>query len=201
VRRYLEAEVAFVRERVRPGDRVLELGCGFGRVLAALAPAARIVVGVDTSLASLASGRRELAAVANVRWLAMDALRLGFRPRAFDVVCCIQNGISAFHAPWPALVAEALRVTRAGGRTLFSSYTPAFWPERLAWFEAQAAAGLVGELDYERTRPGFIVCKDGFTGTTASADDFRALAAAAGARAARVVEADGSSLFCEMTPE
>ena len=35
VRRYLEAEIAHVRTLVRPGDRVLELGCGTGRVLAA----------------------------------------------------------------------------------------------------------------------------------------------------------------------
>ena len=32
VRQYLEAEISFVIGRLRPGDSVLELGCGYGRV-------------------------------------------------------------------------------------------------------------------------------------------------------------------------
>jgi hypothetical protein len=36
VRQYLAAEIAHVREAIRSGDWILELGCGTGRVLAAL---------------------------------------------------------------------------------------------------------------------------------------------------------------------
>ena len=52
----------------------------------------------------------------------MDAAALGFRDRVFDVVVCIQNGISAFKVDRRALIAEAIRVTRPGGSVLFSSY-------------------------------------------------------------------------------
>ena len=44
-------------------------------------------------------------------------------------------------------VREALRVTRPGGLVLLSTYADGFWAERLAWFEAQAAAGLIGQID------------------------------------------------------
>jgi len=37
VRQYLDAEVEYVRGRLEPGDVALELGCGYGRVLGALA--------------------------------------------------------------------------------------------------------------------------------------------------------------------
>lgn len=73
----------------------------------------------------------------------------------------------------------------------------AFWDERLAWFEAQAAEGLLGEIDYERTGDGTIVCKDGFTATTFGPEDFKALASSLGLRAA-LGEVDRSSLFCEI---
>jgi ubiquinone/menaquinone biosynthesis C-methylase UbiE len=194
VRRYLAAELEYVLE---PGDVALELGCGYGRILGPLAERVSLAVGVDTSFASLALAREELALYENVRLINADAARLGGRDNLFDVVACIQNGISAFHVEPRELVAEAVRVTRPGGTVLFSSYAEAFWEERLAWFEAQAAEGLVGEIDYERTGDGVIACKDGFTATTVAPEDFRALAASLGL-AARVEEVDASSLFCEI---
>jgi SAM-dependent methyltransferase len=197
VRRYLTAEASFVAGRVRAGDRVLELGCGYGRVLPLFAAAASLAVGIDTSTASLALARAELAAVRNVRLVAADAARLALRDDAFDVVACIQNGISAFHVAPRELAAEALRVTRPSGAAIFSSYAASFWPERLAWFELQAAAGLLGEIDYERTRDGVIVCKDGFTATTFGPAAFAALAASLGVRAA-IEEIDASSVCCTL---
>ncbi|HUU57729.1 MAG TPA: class I SAM-dependent methyltransferase [bacterium] len=197
VRRYLAAELEYARGRLGPGDVALELGCGYGRALSALARKARLAVGVDTSFASLALARDELASHDNVRLLQADAARLGCRDNVFDVVACIQNGISAFHVDPGELVAEAVRVTKPGGTVLFSSYAEAFWEERLAWFEAQAAEGLLGEIDYGRTGDGVIVCRDGFTATTFGPEDFRALAASLGLKA-RVEEVDGSSLFCEI---
>lgn len=197
VRQYLEAEVRHVLSRIGPGDVVLELGCGYGRVLPALAERGRLVVGVDTSSASLALAREELKSYGNVLLVNADAVRLGLRDGAVDVVVCVQNGISAFYVDPGELMAEGVRVARPGGVALFSSYAGAFWEERLAWFELQAAEGLLGEIDYGRTGDGVIACKDGFTATTFRAEDFRALAASLGLEA-RVEEVDGSSLFCEI---
>ena len=78
---------------------------------------------------------------------------------------------------------------------LFSTYAEKFWPQRLKWFELQAEAGLLGEIDRERTGNGFIACKDGFTATTTSPDQFRSLAAGLPA-AITLCEVDDSSLFC-----
>lgn len=48
---------------------------------------------------------------------------LGFRNRRFDVVVCIQNGISAFKVDQRKLIGETMCVTRSGGTLLFSSYS------------------------------------------------------------------------------
>jgi 2-polyprenyl-6-hydroxyphenyl methylase/3-demethylubiquinone-9 3-methyltransferase len=198
VQAYLQGEIDFVREQMRSRDRLLELGCGYGRVLAALAAGgATDIWGIDTSAASLHLARRELPA-AGVRLAAMDALTLAFPAASFDRVICIQNGISAFGVDPLALVREALRVTRPGGRVLFSSYAERFWPHRLTWFEAQAAAGLLGEIDRRATGDGVIVCKDGFRARTFGAADFRRLADRLGL-AATIREVAGSSLFCVLS--
>jgi 2-polyprenyl-6-hydroxyphenyl methylase/3-demethylubiquinone-9 3-methyltransferase len=127
----------------------------------------------------------------------MDAACLGFRNQAFDVVACIQNGISAFKVDQRTLIAESIRVTRPGGKVLFSSYSEKFWDDRLEWFKLQAEHGLLGEIDWQATGNGVIVCKDGFRATTVGPGEFAALTAGFDAQC-RSEEVDGSSLFCEL---
>ncbi|MBI2838731.1 MAG: class I SAM-dependent methyltransferase [Acidobacteria bacterium] len=197
VRTYLQAEIHFVTRRVGPDTRVLELGCGYGRVLRVLIPAAARVAGIDTSLASLRMARDDIVVRRGVWLAAMDAARLAFRDRSFDLTICIQNGISAFGVDHASLIAEASRVTCSGGLVLFSSYSAKFWTQRLEWFEIQAAHGLVGEIDYAATGDGVIACKDGFRATTVSPERFRNLTESLGL-ASRIVEVDDSSVFCEI---
>ena len=95
------------------------------------------------------------------------------------------------------LLGQALRVTRPGGRVLFSTYSKRFWPDRLEWFEEQAAAGLVGPIDHERTEVGTIVCKDGFQSGMLSPEAFLSLGKRLGVEPV-VTEVDESSVFCEI---
>jgi 2-polyprenyl-6-hydroxyphenyl methylase/3-demethylubiquinone-9 3-methyltransferase len=199
VKQYLDAEVSHVLDKIRPGDHVIELGCGYGRILPKLAWKAGWVVGVDTSLPSLVFAKGILGTIANCSLSRMNAARLGFRNRAFDCAVCIQNGISAFHVDQRTLISETVRVTREGGIVLFSSYSGKFWKERLKWFELQSKTGLLGEIDYDRTMDGVIVCRDGFTATTVDAEGFQALTADLKVDI-RMVEVDESSLFCEIVP-
>ena len=53
-----------------------------------------------------------------------------FRDGGFDVVVCIQNGISAFHVDRRLLIERAVRLARQGGQVLFSTYSERFWPDR-----------------------------------------------------------------------
>lgn len=197
VRAYLEAEIRTVLGRMPPSACVLELGCGYGRVLERLAPRARFLVGIDTSIESLRLPRSAGAARPGAALLQMDAARLGFCTGAFDLTVCIQNGISAFGIEPVTLLREAVRVTRPGGIVLVSSYAARFWKDRLRWFEAQAAHGLVGPIDPHATGEGVIVCTDGFRATTTTPDEFERLAARLGL-VPRIFEVQGSSLFCEI---
>jgi SAM-dependent methyltransferase len=198
VQRYLAAEIEHVRKRIRPTYRVLELGCGYGRVLRGLAQAAGMVVGIDTSLDSLRMAMVCLAGLSNIALAHMDAIELAFPAECFDLVCCVQNGISAFHVDQRALLCSAVTVTRPGGKVLFSSYADQFWRDRLEWFRIQASNGLVGEIDEAATGNGTIVCKDGFRATTVRPDGFRQLSQGLGTDVTIEVVA-GSSVFCEIS--
>ena len=194
IRQYLHAETRYVIDNVQGKSRVLELGCGYGRILKEIAPHVTRIVGNDISRESLGVAASYLRRFRNCDILRMDAARMAFRNGMFDAVFCMQNGISAFGRDRHRLVAEAVRVAKDEGVVLFSSYSPRIWADRLDWFRAQSQAGLIGEIDESRTGDGTIVCKDGFRATTVGGDEFRALFAELGL-AATIDEVDGSSVL------
>ncbi|MCK4695379.1 MAG: class I SAM-dependent methyltransferase [Candidatus Cloacimonetes bacterium] len=198
VKKYLKAEIEFVLKHIEPADIVLELGCGYGRVLKKLIGKARKVVGIDTSKESLQLARDILGKNKSLELYEMNAINLKFEDGEFDIVFCIQNGISAFHVDRQQLIKEAVRVTRSGGKVLFSSYSNKFWKDRFEWFQLQAEHNLIGEIDYEKTGNGVIVCKDGFRATTVSSEELLSLSSNLNI-VTEIVEEDNSSIFCVMT--
>jgi len=197
VRQYFEAEVEHVLGRLEGVASVLELGCGYGRVLRAIANRVDFCLGIDTAEESLLLARQLARAEAPYRLACMNAIGLGIADGVFDAVVCIQNGVSAFGVDQRRLIREALRVTRGGGRVLFSSYSPRFWGPRLEWFELQARHGLLGEIDRDATGDGVIVCRDGFRSGTVEREEFERLVRDLDVRCT-LTEVDRSSLFCEL---
>ncbi|MFB0566775.1 MAG: class I SAM-dependent methyltransferase [Candidatus Aminicenantaceae bacterium] len=197
VKQYLKAEIEFVLDKIKYSDLVLELGCGYGRVLKKLATKVQTIVGIDTSQASLRLAHEALGVTPSCHLFAMDAVELGFSDRKFDLVACIQNGISVFKVDQRKLIEESMRVTCSGGSVLFSSYSERFWEYRLEWFRLQSEHALIGEIDEETTRDGVIVCKDGFRASIVSPDDFISLTSSFNIDPI-ITEVDGSSIFYEI---
>lgn len=197
IKQYLNAEVQFVISSLQSVGLVLELGCGYGRVMKEVSAFVSMIVGNDTSKESLELARSYMGGCQNHAEFLMDASQMSFRSGVFDAVFCIQNGISAFGVNMKRLIAESLRVTKDDGIVLFSSYSPKVWEARLEWFRRQSQFGLIGEIDEEKTRGGTIVCKDGFEATTVSSNVFVDLFAGFGLKAA-ITEVDESSIFCKV---
>jgi 2-polyprenyl-6-hydroxyphenyl methylase/3-demethylubiquinone-9 3-methyltransferase len=194
ITQYLNSEIQFVISKTRPSYLVLELGCGYGRVVKNLAPFAEWVVGIDISKESLELARSYLKGLGNCSVFLMDASQMAFDSCTFDSVFCIQNGISAFGVNQKCLVAESIRITKENGLLLFSSYSPKIWKARLEWFNLQSELGLIGEIDEDKTCDGTIVCRDGFKATTVSENQLVELFDEYGLKAS-VTEVDESSIF------
>ncbi|MFX0085174.1 MAG: class I SAM-dependent methyltransferase [Candidatus Hodarchaeota archaeon] len=195
IKQYLEAEIKYVLDNIEPTDVVLELGCGYGRVLAKLAEKSKVIYGIDTSKPSINLAKEFLENFSNIKLFQMNARSLLFEDDFFDVIVVIQNGISAFKIDPHDLIKESLRVTKEGGKILISSYSEKIWADRLEWFILQSKEGLLGEIDFEKTKNGKIVCIDGFEATTYSKGDFIELISEL-ALNATIKEVDQSSIFC-----
>lgn len=197
IKQYSDAEIQHVLDKIKPSDIVLELGCGYGRVLQKLCKKAKRVIGIDISNPSIELAKKLLKGNLNCQLFQMNAINLKFPNVFFDVVICIQNGISAFNVDKKGLIREVIRVTKKGGLVLFSSYSDKFWEERLNWFILQSKAGLIGEIDLTATRNGIIITKDGFKATTIRPTEFTSLTSELNIDL-KIEEIDNSSIFYEI---
>lgn len=144
---------------VRPDWRVLEIGCGMGRLLRPLSPRVARVVGVDLSEEMLRRARDHCASLANVEVCRTDG-DLGFLPdAAFDFVF---SHIVFQHLPRKAYAEryfrEAFRVLAPGGtfRVQVDGRSRQFFRR----FVADSWSGVVfsaGELARRLERTGFRV--------------------------------------------
>src|SRR5262245_9287589 len=131
--RFAIEELAPVARRfLAPGGRALEVGCGYGRNLIALAslPGVR-VVGCDVARGELRRAAERIAALpADVRervsLVHQDADRLPFPDSTFDFVVLWQVLEHVFgESARRRLIAEITRVLRSGGHVLVE--TPNAW--------------------------------------------------------------------------
>ena len=97
------------------GARVLELGCGDGRTLAALAARPCVAVGLDQSSAALTLCRPAAGGAAPLL-VRGDARRLPFRDGSFDAVLLLHVLDHGRADERRAMATEAVRVTAPGGR-------------------------------------------------------------------------------------
>lgn len=197
IKEYLNTEIKFVISNVRNADLVLELGCGYGRVMKEMSQFVSKIIGNDISRESLELAKSYMRDCHNYAVFLMDASQMAFRSGMFDAVFCIQNGISAFGVDKKRLITESIRVTKDNGILLFSSYSPKIWKARLEWFRMQSDFGLIGEIDEDKTRDGTIVCKDGFRAATIGCDQFAELFHKFAADIS-VREVNESSIFCKV---
>ena len=192
VKQYLQSEIDFVKKNLSNTQSVLELGAGYGRIIRELAPYCKSIVGIDISVESVELGKEYLKGYPNASIVAMDVHQINFH-KSFDVILCLQNGLSAMGAD-STVIHKILDKVAPGGVAYFSSYSTRFWDFRLKWFEEQTSKGLLGEIDYTQTKNDVIICKDGFKATIHSTEDFEKIGKNLG-YPYEVQEVDESSVF------
>jgi 2-polyprenyl-3-methyl-5-hydroxy-6-metoxy-1,4-benzoquinol methylase len=108
---------------VKPGQRVLDVGCGTGVVAITAARAGAKVTGADLTPELLALARENsMIGQLDIDWHEADVEQLPFEDRQFDIVL---SQFGHMFAPRPDVaIGQMLRVLKPGGMIAFSTWPP-----------------------------------------------------------------------------
>jgi SAM-dependent methyltransferase len=128
-RPHAERNAPIVRDLIGPGTgRCLDLGCGGGSYLGALAATGRTVIGLDRSADQLGFARERSHPV-----VLADAAALPFADQSFSAVAAIW--ISTDVEDFAVVLAEAARVLQPGGVLGFLGCHPCFNGPHIEWMD------------------------------------------------------------------
>jgi SAM-dependent methyltransferase len=170
-------ETAFIIDALalKPGMRLLDVGCGPGRHCHALARAGLEVVGLDISSAFLLAGGEG-------SWVRADARRLPIRPRSFDAAISLcQGGFGLLGGDDDAtVIGQMADSVKRGGRLAVSAFSAYFAVRHLEPGEVfDAATGVNHERAEVRDPSGQLATFDLWT-TCFTPRELRLMAARAG---------------------
>ena len=100
---------------VRPGQRVLDIACGRGEVVLQSAMRGAYAVGIDYAQASM-NIAREATSGSQASLARMDATRLAFRPKSFDVALMLDFVEHVYQPDLDASFHEIAAALKPGGR-------------------------------------------------------------------------------------
>jgi SAM-dependent methyltransferase len=106
---------------------LLDIGCGIGRLLVALAPKVRSATGIDVSTEMVKTARRRCAPFSNLTVIKGDGRGLGnLENEAFDVAIAVDSFPYLKQSGYPLVerfFAESARVLKPGGQLVILNYS------------------------------------------------------------------------------
>lgn len=180
--------VALLRRYGERAGRVLDVGCGTGGMLRALAdaggPRGPVVVGLDAAAVALALSRRR----GLTRLVGGAAEALPFRDGTFDACLCLDVLYHRNVASETRALGECHRVLRPGGLLVVTD-------SAFAWLRSAHDAAVHGARRYTRRRLVACARAAGFTPVFASYAYCLVFPAVAAVRLARRARPGGSDVF------
>lgn len=180
IRTALAEEIEFLRCVLSGVERALELGCGDGRLLQALADCARQWVGLDFLEGFLHRARAGRQVPPGISLAAGNIARLPFADASFDAVVCAQSTLGLLGEQKRSVLAEAARVARPGARLVFVVYSELSVVPRIEWYVEMHRRGLMAPLDWARSGSDLLITEDGHASECFRRQPLEQLFAAAG---------------------
>jgi len=172
IQNFLDEEIAFIKRLPLTGKQILEVGCGYGRLLTILGESAGQVVGIDFSQPLVAKARHRVPSK-NVQILEQNASKMSFGNDVFDYVMCLDATFGNMPGIENEVLLEMKRVCKKGGEIILSVFSEAAKNAQHANYER---IGLTDIRDDGKA----VTTKEGLYSRRFSKDDLMKLGSSAG---------------------
>lgn len=123
IQEFLDGEIRFITKHIKPYSSILEIGCGYGRLLRILAKNSKNVIGIDFSKKMIESSRENLKNLKNVDVILMNADNLSFKDNSFDYVVCLDASFGNMPKIEQKSLNEMKRVCKKDGEIIISVFS------------------------------------------------------------------------------
>jgi ubiquinone/menaquinone biosynthesis C-methylase UbiE len=185
-------ESHWLQKNIKKGSTVLDVGCGWGEDLKAIAKIVKKAVGIDNDPEIIKEAKRNLAKSKNIEVFSENAKEMHFKDNTFDYVVCLGNTFGNLGRDKFKILKEMKRVAKKNGKIIVSIYSEEALPERIKGYKK------VGWKIKKITSEGTVYTKDKIISEQFSKRKIKEIFKKVGLNA-KIIELNPISYICEAT--
>jgi len=189
---WIKKETLWLLQNIKRDSVVLDVGCGWGRDLKAIAKIVKKGVGIDNDLEIIKIAKRKLAKFKNIEVFPENAKKMHFGDNIFDYVLCLGDTFGNFGKDKYKILKEMKRAAKKNGKIVISVYSKKALPERIKGYKK------VGWKIKKITKEGTVYTKDGIVSEQFSKRKIKEIFKKAGLNT-KIIELNPISYICEAT--
>ena len=170
---FLRITTGRIKEWVRVNSKVLDVGCGDGRIISDLLSITQNITAIDIDTEAIARVQSKFQEYPSIKVLHTSAQNMPFDDEAFDFVVCMGTFMNFSELIKDDVLTEMKRVTTSEGKIVISSFNENAMIERIKMYSR------VGALDMiESIHGGTVTFDSSFganTSTQYSLDEYRGM--------------------------
>lgn len=127
---WFEAEKEYLIKNITKNSKVLDIGCGNGRIIKIIASTTKNIVGIDNEIKAINDSKHNLKEYPQIKILLADSKKLPFEDNSFDFIVCMASFVNFGKYKLKSLK-EIRRVIKKEGYILIDVFSDDAFDERI----------------------------------------------------------------------